>query len=321
MSNPTITIGVTTYNAEATIVAALESALIQTLPASQIIVVDDASTDRTLQVVATYSKDDSRFLVLQNAVNSGVAVSRNRIVEHAIGDFIAFFDDDDISDPRRLELQLERILSYERQYAIGAPVLCHTAREQWFPDGRVQIEPAMGHHATGPAPAGIAVARHALMGEPIEGGYGACATCSQMGRTTTYQQLGGFMESLHRCEDFELVLRLAKAGGHFPGIADPLVRQEMTPTSEKNLYTLERFNLLAMTAHRDVFDSEAQFNACCHWIRFKYSLMAGDNLKTLRRLIRATSENPAHVVLRLMRAVPNLRGTIRFATFIRKAIA
>ena len=112
MNNSTITIGLTTYNAEATIKAALDSALIQSHPASQIILVDDASTDHTLEVVATYSSKDPRFLVLENPLNSGVAVSRNRSVEHASGEFIVFFDDDDISHPRRLERQLERILYY-----------------------------------------------------------------------------------------------------------------------------------------------------------------------------------------------------------------
>ena len=318
---PSITIGITSFNAEATITAALDSALNQSLPASQIIVVDDASTDRTLELVTDYSNHDSRILVLQNPVNSGVAVSRNRIVEQASGDFIAFFDDDDTSAPSRLEQQLQRILTYERLYANGAPVLCHTAREQHFPDGRVQIEPALGHQTDGSAPMGLAVARHALMGEPLAGGYGACATCSQMARTTTYRQLGGFNPALRRCEDFDLAIRLACAGGHFPGLPETLVRQQMTPSSEKSLIDLEEFTLLTFKAHRDLFDSEDQYKFCLEWIRFKFSVLAGNKRKALLHCLRASAANPGEVIIRLKRALPNWRRNQVFARFVQQVSA
>lgn len=316
--SPTITIGITSFNAEATITAAMESAQNQSLPAIQIIVVDDASTDRTLELVRSYSNADSRILVLRNPANSGVAVSRNRIVEQAIGDFIAFFDDDDTSHLLRLEKQIQRILTYEQIYANGAPVLCHTSREQIFPDGRVQIEPALGHQIDGPAPNGLFVARHALMGEPLAGGYGACATCSQMARTSTYRQLGGFNPALRRCEDFDLAIRLACAGGHFPGIPEPLVRQQMTPSSEKSLIALEQFTLMAFAEHKDLFDSQDQYNFCLEWIRFKFSTLSGNRRKALLHWFRATYANPWQVFIRLMRALPNWHRNQVFARFVQQ---
>jgi hypothetical protein len=317
MSNtPTITIGITTYNAEATVCAALESALQQTLPASQIIVVDDASNDRTLHLVARYQADP-RLLVIQNPVNSGVAVSRNRIIQEATGEFIAFFDDDDVSDSRRLQLQLERILSYEQTYAAGAPVLCLTAREQHFSDGRVQIEPALGHIDQGPAPAGLEVAHHALMGQPLRGGYGACATCSQMARTSTYRQLGGFDPELRRCSDFELAIRHARAGGHFPGLANPLVHQTMTATSEKSLATLECFSLMVFERHRDLFPTGGEFSFCCDWIRLKFSLLAGHRRRAFQLLLKLVIRHPSLSLFRLRRSIPNLRRNRSFAAFAR----
>ena len=316
MSNPTISIGFTTFNAEATISAAIQSALNQSYPATQIIVVDDASTDATLDLLLSYHSKDPRFLVLQNSLNSGVAVSRNRIIEHASGEFLAFFDDDDISDPRRLELQLQRILRYEREYANGAPVLCHTAREQHFPDGRSQIEPAMGHQADSRAPAGIDVARYALMGEPIDGGYGACATCSQMARTTTYLNLGGFDVNLRRCEDFDFAIRLAQIGGHFPGMASPLVRQQMTPTSDKSLVLLEKYTLMVFQKHRQLFDSEVHYNSCSEWLRFKYSVLSGNKSTALLQLIRTFSINPLQCLLRFKRSLRHSYRNKQFAKFI-----
>jgi len=315
MKIPTITIGLTTYNAEETISLAIESALNQSYQPSQIVVVDDASTDHTLKIISAYSSKDPRLLVLVNTVNSGVALSRNRIVENATGEFIAFFDDDDISDPCRLELQIERILSYERHYANGAPVLCHTAREQRFPDGRLQIEPALGHQLNGPAPSGIAVARHALMGEPLEGGYGACATCSQMARTTSYRNLGGFNPNLRRCEDFDFAIRLAAFGGHFLGIAEPLVRQQMTPSTDKSLSAIEIFTLMVFELHHNLFDSDQQYKFCREWVQFKFRIIAGTKRAAMYQFVRVFSINPLQCLLRLKRSLPNFYRNKQFSQF------
>ena len=102
-----MTIGITAYNAEDTIREALQSALEQTLPAHQIIVVDDCSTDTTMDVLAEYESYPN-VEIHQNPQNGGVAVSRNVIVEHATGEFIVFFDDDDISAKDRAEAQVRR---------------------------------------------------------------------------------------------------------------------------------------------------------------------------------------------------------------------
>ena len=233
MNRPTITIGITCYNAELTISSALDSALDQTYNAQEIIIVDDSSKDNTVSIIDKYSSVRQNIFVFKNKFNSGVAYSRNLIIENATGEFLAFFDDDDISDPRRLELQLSRILEYERNFTNDLMVLCHTAREQFFPNGIVQIEPALGQEASDTAPFGLDVARHALMGMPISGGYGSCATCSQMARTNVYRQLGGFLVFLRRCSDFELAVRFARAGGHFLGISEPLVKQSMTLLTKK----------------------------------------------------------------------------------------
>ena len=105
MNRPTITIGITCYNAELTISSALDSALDQTYNAHEIIIVDDSSKDNTVSIIDKYSSVRQNIFVFKNKFNSGVAYSRNLIIENATGEFLAFFDDDDISDPRRLELR------------------------------------------------------------------------------------------------------------------------------------------------------------------------------------------------------------------------
>src|ERR1017187_8926944 len=127
-----ITIGITSFNAEETIAVAIESALAQDWDHLEIIVVDDASQDRTAGIAEEFRKQHLQLRLLKNPFNSGVAVTRNRIIQEAQGDFIAFFDDDDVSAPDRLRRQYERIVAYEKDFAKGAPVICHTARRQRY---------------------------------------------------------------------------------------------------------------------------------------------------------------------------------------------
>src|SRR5262245_37134685 len=118
MKHATVSIGIVTYNAEDTVRDALESALAQSTSIRQIVVVDDRSTDRTMSIIEEYA-DRSTIEIHQNSENCGVAVARNEIIKRANGDFLTFFDDDDVSASNRVERQLNRILEYEKIYSRG----------------------------------------------------------------------------------------------------------------------------------------------------------------------------------------------------------
>jgi glycosyltransferase involved in cell wall biosynthesis len=316
MAKASVTIGVTSYNASDTILDAVRSAVDQSVPIAQIVVVDDCSLDDTL-VVLRHSEFASRLEIHRNPVNRGVAACRNEIIRRARGDFLAFFDDDDISAPTRVEAQLTRILDYEREFADGAPVICHTARRQVYPNGLERIEPTMGMLEGGPAPSGVKVARRALIGEPLRDGYGSCATCSQMARTETYRSIGGFDESFRRCEDADLAVRLALAGGHFVGLCSPLVTQTMTAASEKTLHDQRVFSLMWLDKHRTVFDSEAAYQFCRSWLEIKYDWLARDWLGLRRRLMKLGLRHPLWVARRIRMALPTLGGSRALRTFFR----
>lgn len=98
-----VSIIVPAFNAEAYIGATLDSCLAQTLNDIEIIVVDDGSTDRTAEIVSSYS--DPRIRVVRQE-NMGVSAARNRALEGALGRYIQFLDADDILDPRKLEHQV-----------------------------------------------------------------------------------------------------------------------------------------------------------------------------------------------------------------------
>ncbi len=315
MTRPLVTIGLTTFNSVDTVERALRSALSQTWRPIEVVAVDDCSTDGTRELLERLAARYPELRVLGNMVNGGVAVSRNRILAEARGEFVAFFDDDDESLPERIEEQFNRIVAYERQFAGGAPVICHTARRLKYPDGSVRIVQTMGQIARRQAPAGLAVAHRILLGKPLEDAYGACPTCSQMARRSTYEALGGFDPALRRSEDTDFNIRLAMAGGHFVGIARPLVIQTMTKTSEKSLTEEYRNTQLLLEKHRAIMDAEGQYEFCRSWMAAKQLWLEGRAMKFSMAVAKLALRHPQLTLRRLLLAVPNLSLNKAFSRF------
>jgi glycosyltransferase involved in cell wall biosynthesis len=308
MNKTLVTIGVTAFNVEGTIDRALSSALAQSWHPFEIVVVDDASTDKTRSVIEAVAARRDSIRVFSNVVNLGVASARNQIVDCAKGEFLAFFDDDDISRPDRVERQLRRLTVYERDFAQGAPVVCHTAREQLYPDGSRHIEQTQGTVEGRKAPYGLAVARRILMGAPVRDGYGSSAACSQMARTNIYRMLGGFDPAFRRSEDTEFNVRVARANGHFPGIAEPLVIQTMTRTEDKSLIGEKQYVLALLEKHRDLIENVELYQFCRAWTELKFGWLGGKHTSFLKLLVRLALRYPSLTLQRLRFAFPGRRS-------------
>ena len=95
-----------THNSERFVSETIISVLKQTYAEWELIVVDDCSTDGTLDVVRSYSAQDSRIKLLRLEANLGAAVARNTGIDTANGHYIAFLDSDDIWEPVKLERQV-----------------------------------------------------------------------------------------------------------------------------------------------------------------------------------------------------------------------
>lgn len=95
------------YNAERTIREAIDSILTQSYRDLELIVVNDCSQDGTKGIIEEYVRADERVRLINNEVNSGVSVSRNKAVAAAKGEYIAFLDSDDIWKQGKLEKQLK----------------------------------------------------------------------------------------------------------------------------------------------------------------------------------------------------------------------
>lgn len=104
---PRVSVIIPTYNRAHLIEETLESALAQTYPDYEIIVVDDGSTDGTLSVLSKY--EDRLRVVSQAHQGNGGAQARNLGISKASGEYVAFLDSDDVWFPAKLERQLELI--------------------------------------------------------------------------------------------------------------------------------------------------------------------------------------------------------------------
>ena len=100
---PKISVIIPTYNAESTILETLVSLGQQTFTDFEIIVINDGSSDRTLDVLERFSDERLRVFSFENA---GATVARNRGIARAQGEFIAFLDADDLWSVDKLERQL-----------------------------------------------------------------------------------------------------------------------------------------------------------------------------------------------------------------------
>jgi glycosyltransferase involved in cell wall biosynthesis len=100
---PYVSVIVPAYNIAGYLERALDSALAQTMPDLEVIVVDDASGDATYEVARSAAARDNRVRVLRNERNRGLAASRNRAMDAARGEWVALLDGDDAWLPKRLE--------------------------------------------------------------------------------------------------------------------------------------------------------------------------------------------------------------------------
>jgi glycosyltransferase involved in cell wall biosynthesis len=315
VTRPLVTIAITAWNAADTIERAVRSALAQDWRPIEIVVVDDASSDGTTRILARLAASHGELLVFTEPENGGVGAARNRALAEARGEFVAFFDDDDESLPERVGAQLARIVDYEREFARGAPVVCHTARRRVYPDGPVRIEPTMGQIAGRPAPQGLAVARRILAGTPLEDGNGACPACAQMARRTTYELVGGFDPAFRRAEDTDLCVRLAGAGAHFVGLGQPFVIQTMKATVDKSIAGEALFAMALIDKHHDLFESEADYLFARDWLGLKHHWLANRRLRFAAGLARLGLARPAFTGRRLTAALPNLGLNRAFRRF------
>lgn len=127
---PPISVIIPTYNGAPYLREALESIANQTFRDFEVIIIDDVSTDSTVEIAREYAAKDSRLRVYQNENNLGFAGNRNKAVTLARGQYIAWLDQDDIALPERLELQYKLLESDERLGIVGGAMAVFNEKGQ-----------------------------------------------------------------------------------------------------------------------------------------------------------------------------------------------
>lgn len=118
-NNPLISVVMGTYNCSEYLGEAIESILNQTIKDFEFIIIDDASSDSTYEIIQSYAQKDNRVIGLRNAVNSGLGYSLYTGVSKARGRFIARMDADDISLPQRFAVQVKFLESHPEVACVG----------------------------------------------------------------------------------------------------------------------------------------------------------------------------------------------------------
>lgn len=303
MSTPKITIGIPCYNAEETIGRAIQSALAQTWENIEILVVDDCSRDGSVELVNEFAAQHPQVRLIQHSRNTGPGGARATIANEASGEFIAFFDDDDESDPQRLKIQFERLVQYEKQPA-GSPLACYASGKRIYPNGYVAYFDAIGSRPT--IPEGEVVADYLLFNERVPGVfYGAgTPTCALMARKETILAVGNFDPAFRRVEDSDLAVRLAREGGHFIGCPERLYTQYATQASDKSAEANLKAELQLLDKHRDYLASKRRYDYARCWFQFRYLHFSGQRLAAASALLGCWAKHPYLVTRHFLRTAP-----------------
>lgn len=211
MKSPLVSVILPTFNRAWSLEKAVESVLEQEYPHIELIVIDDGSTDHTLQLLEKY---DGQISVIHQA-NAGVSAARNNGIRNSSGELIALLDSDDAWDKRKIGCQVDFFKAHPET------LICQT-QEIWIRNGR-QVNPAKRHLK----PSGMIF---------IPSLYRCLVSPSAvMMRRKLFDLKGAFKEYFSVCEDYDLWLRVShdtpvflidkpytiKTGGH----GDQLSRQ------------------------------------------------------------------------------------------------
>ena len=211
----TVSVVIPAYNATATIAAAIESALAQTRPPDEIVVVDDGSKDDTSAVVERFGP----VVRLVRQANAGCGQARNTGAREARGTWLAFLDADDLWLPTKLERQLPE--TADPRIAV---VVCRMYNEEGQLLGR------------------------RLTFDDLWTRNDAIVSSSLV-RRSAFEQAGGFWKE-RACEDYHLWLRLTADGWDMANVPEDLV--VYTPTAQSLSRQIESFAAAELACVRDI---------------------------------------------------------------------
>lgn len=257
--DPLISVVMPSFNRAGLIGRTIASVLAQRFERFELIIVDDGSTDGTLELLKEW--DDRRIAVFQMRRNAGAPAARNAGVKMARSMLVAFQDSDDEWQPTLLEHHVQALRRADVSF-------CQL--EQRYGSGRAYYPP-MGWQLAEDAYAQLLGSSH-------------ISTQTLAMTRAIFKRVGGFDPAMPRFQDWDLVLRLARIGARFHYIDEPLAIAHDSPDSltrslEKGIVGRQRL----IEKHGEAMN--AQPTALFH-----HHYVMGSQLRSLRRFGEAQAE-------------------------------
>lgn len=303
MSEPLVSVCILSFNCEDTIEKAVKCATTQSYINKEIIVVDDASSDRSAEVLHQLKKKIP-FSFIIHSENKGTGAARNTAIDSAKGEFIIFFDDDDFSCPKRIEKQLKVIAKMED--TLGTKnIACYASSQRIYPNGYFVDDLAIGSEGV-TFPHGPAVALYLLANLRIKSWfYGAGTPASTlMIRKELIYNSGKFDPCLRRVEDVDLAVRLALNGCVFIGCKEMLVKRFMTDTPDKKPFENLKAEQYTAQKYKHYLSTKKLFSHAFYWPLLRYFHFTRRYIPFALILIRLLVSNPYFTIKHLLHSGP-----------------
>ncbi|WP_051827328.1 glycosyltransferase family 2 protein [Metabacillus indicus] len=199
--NPLISVIIPSYNRASILPRAISSVLSQTYKNLELIIVDDASTDKTEEVVTSIS--DERIQYIRHEKNSNGSVARNTGIKNANGDYIAFLDSDDEWDKDKLLNQYKFYKNYNEEKTV-----CYTAM---YEDNGFDVKLRPDR----------AIREDEAFADYVFSNKGLIQTSTLMIHKSILEKVK-FNPNLRRHQDWDLCLQLERTGYNFVYLNKPL---------------------------------------------------------------------------------------------------
>ena len=173
------------YNAEQWVAASIESALNQTYSNTEIVIIDDGSTDNSLDIIQSFGDK----VIWRTQPNQGGNVTRNNLLDLATGEWVQFLDSDDYLKPEKIANQVAVIEKSETHL----DVICSPALTEYHEDGGLRYEASA---VLKPEDPWVLLAKWAL---PQTGG--------SLWRKEAIADVGAWDESMTCCQEHDLYSR------------------------------------------------------------------------------------------------------------------
>lgn len=260
---PIISVTMPVYNGAPYLAETIESILNQTFQDFELIICDDGSADNSLEIIRSFSAKDSRIVVMTRE-NRGIVYTRNEMLAHSRGKYIAVIDHDDVALPERFALQVKYLEEHPEVVCVG---------------GDTYLIDHKGRHLT--------TLIHLKGDEKIQqsalAGHGSITHSCAMIRADVLRKIGGYDVERYLVEDLDLWLRLGECG-KLENISEPILkfRLHSKSASEQNGLKQRQAAKLACEAAWKRRGIEGKYEAGYPWrptadadSRYKFMLQYG----------------------------------------------